>query len=270
MVIAKPPYPPVGQCIYCGAVQHSPGRLKLGDEHIVPQGLGGNIVLPEASCGECEGMTTKFEGYCQKVTLAALRYQLGMPTKRPKDRPTHLPVKLLVDNEWTNRDVPVNDFPLNVFAPIFRLPGLLDGPDRPPGGGKLRFFAAEVDAQDRKTRLLAKEGATHIETVTQIRIDKFGKMLAKIAHSFTVASYGLGNFKPLLLKTIDGTESDPTQYVGGNTAKPPESKHLHTLGIGWTNVGDKEYIVVNIQLFAKHGLPVYYLVAGERLTNPAE
>ncbi len=35
---------PIGRCIYCG------GRKGLLDEHIIPYGLGGNLVLPEASC----------------------------------------------------------------------------------------------------------------------------------------------------------------------------------------------------------------------------
>jgi hypothetical protein len=33
----------------------------LGDEHIVAYGLGGTIVLPEASCKECEKETGRIE-----------------------------------------------------------------------------------------------------------------------------------------------------------------------------------------------------------------
>ena len=78
MTAPSPPpeaYAPVGRCIYCGATEHSPGRAKLGDEHIVPEGLGGMMILPEASCGRCEGMTSSIEQFCQKTTLGALRYQ---------------------------------------------------------------------------------------------------------------------------------------------------------------------------------------------------
>jgi hypothetical protein len=42
-------YPPVGRCIYCLAMASD-----LGDEHIIPQALGGNIILRSASCRHCE------------------------------------------------------------------------------------------------------------------------------------------------------------------------------------------------------------------------
>ena len=42
-------YPPVGRCIYCFA-----SNCNLGDEHIIPQALGGNIILHGASCSACD------------------------------------------------------------------------------------------------------------------------------------------------------------------------------------------------------------------------
>gem|GEM_PF-1646012 len=61
MSLAKS-YRPVGRCIYCGSPEWSAGQVrKLGDEHIIPEGLGGKLLLPEASCKDCEGLTSKFE-----------------------------------------------------------------------------------------------------------------------------------------------------------------------------------------------------------------
>src|SRR5712672_2024078 len=49
-------FDPVGRCIYCGAT-----GVDLRDEHIVPLSLNGTMILPRASCRECEKITTRFE-----------------------------------------------------------------------------------------------------------------------------------------------------------------------------------------------------------------
>jgi hypothetical protein len=42
-------YPAVNKRVYCGA-----GNCALSDEHIMPYFLGGVLVLPKASCEECQ------------------------------------------------------------------------------------------------------------------------------------------------------------------------------------------------------------------------
>jgi hypothetical protein len=56
----------VGRCIYCPALIYSPleAARKLGDEHIIPAGMGGTLVLPEASCKSCETATSGIESIC--------------------------------------------------------------------------------------------------------------------------------------------------------------------------------------------------------------
>jgi hypothetical protein len=49
---AAAPYLPVGQCIYCKALRHSDARRNLGEEHIIPLALNGDLVLPAAACGK--------------------------------------------------------------------------------------------------------------------------------------------------------------------------------------------------------------------------
>jgi hypothetical protein len=39
-------YSPVGKCIYCGKVETAQHRLT--DEHILPSGLGGDLLLPKS------------------------------------------------------------------------------------------------------------------------------------------------------------------------------------------------------------------------------
>jgi len=45
-----------GACIYCGSSDD------LTDEHVVPYGLGGKMILPKSSCRRCAMITGQFEG----------------------------------------------------------------------------------------------------------------------------------------------------------------------------------------------------------------
>jgi hypothetical protein len=51
---------PVGVCIYCGSGDN------LTDEHVLPFGLGGNLVLPKASRKRYAAITPAFEGRVQR------------------------------------------------------------------------------------------------------------------------------------------------------------------------------------------------------------
>src|SRR3954447_14879910 len=78
MKLTSPPrvYPPVGFCIYCGTRK---GDLRR--ENIIPFGLGGNLILPKASCRDCErerfGVARMTERY-----LALYRRLATAPARR--------------------------------------------------------------------------------------------------------------------------------------------------------------------------------------------
>jgi 5-methylcytosine-specific restriction endonuclease McrA len=46
---------PARVCIYCGRTDG------LTEEHVVPFALGGNLIIPDASCPSCRDMTSAFE-----------------------------------------------------------------------------------------------------------------------------------------------------------------------------------------------------------------
>src|SRR6186713_2037472 len=91
MAAAAKTYPPVGKCIYCGT-----SKGKLSDEHIVPLGLGGKTILPEASCSVCADITSAIEGHCQGRMLGPLRIGLNYPTRHKKRRAKTPPIQLEV------------------------------------------------------------------------------------------------------------------------------------------------------------------------------
>jgi hypothetical protein len=68
---------------------------------------------------------------------------------------------------------------------------------------------------------------------------EFAKMLAKIAHGYTVASLGLNSFRPMLLDMIFDKGAKPFFLVGGSLHIPPpmETDEMHYLELSVTDVG---------------------------------
>lgn len=257
-------YDPVSRCIYCGATEHSPGRAKLGDEHIIPEGLGGDLVLPEASCGGHEGLTSSVEQFCQKPMLGALRYQLGLPTKRPKDRPTTLPVRLLIGGTWQEKQIPVADYPLVLLVPYLPPPRMIVPPHIRDQITELTFFWSVPSEAEARSKVMQRYGATDMRVRSgNVQINKFGRMLAKIAHAYATAEFGMGAFQPFLLDAIEGKAEKVFDAVGGSSHVLPDGPRLHELECALAPCDDgSQLLFVRIRLFANRGFPQYFCIAG--------
>jgi hypothetical protein len=121
-------YAAVDQCIYCG------DRLgKLGDEHIVPYALARNsLVLPAASCRQCETITGRIEQTCLRRTLGNIRLRFGAPTRNKKDRKPTLRlqrVRFSADGALgvtlDGLDIPASAAPMFFIALLLDRPGIL-------------------------------------------------------------------------------------------------------------------------------------------------
>ena len=138
---------PVGRCIYCGA-----GDCALGDEHIIPQALGGNMILPAASCHDCERIVGgQLEGWLLHKTkgmFAAARLRLEFKSKRPKNRPKSLPYTIIGrDGIARTVEVPAKKVPKHWIAFVTKdLPGIIVG--RKPKDPALGAVYAMYDAKD--------------------------------------------------------------------------------------------------------------------------
>ncbi|RRN64635.1 HNH endonuclease [Caulobacter sp. 602-1] len=72
---------PVGFCIYCGKCDG-----KLTDEHIIPDGLGGNLILAESSCVDCARITGQTEQVVLRKYLHNIRGALGIRSKKSTEK----------------------------------------------------------------------------------------------------------------------------------------------------------------------------------------
>src|SRR5689334_18494616 len=95
-------YQPVGRCIYCGTGDD------LTDEHVIAFGLKGHLLLPKASCRKCARITGWVEQQCLRHMLGPFRRRLNFPTRKPKERVTHLPLHVVQhDDTVITKTVPV-------------------------------------------------------------------------------------------------------------------------------------------------------------------
>jgi 5-methylcytosine-specific restriction endonuclease McrA len=79
---------PVGCCIYCG---NDGGKEGLRTEHIISYSSGGKAELPEASCRNCERITSYLDGYLAKrvfsITAFMLKHKPGAPKNAQQNCP---------------------------------------------------------------------------------------------------------------------------------------------------------------------------------------
>jgi hypothetical protein len=238
-------FDPVGCCIYCGA---SDGPL--GREHIIPYGLDGDLVLPRASCVACSAITSKFERYCLRGFLQGPRHLLGATSRRGV--PYELP---LLGNEGT-RPIPFDIAPIILIMPVYDLPTAVGG----PALGQPRRSSVWVRPLRVDASALSGYGAIGTQPLHQ---PSLRRMLAKIAHSMTVAEIGLARFRPFLLDTICGKGENAHEFVGGYHENRPKLQHRHEITTMAHEIGETTLIVAEIRLFADLGAPTYVVVVGE-------
>jgi hypothetical protein len=261
-------YPSVGHCIYCGALvadKRDPSA-KFGDEHIIPLAFGGCLLLREASCRDCEKITSGIETHCIEQMVRNTREHLGLHARRHKRSRRHLPVNIVHDTHEETLRVPLPEHPALLMMFDFDPPGLFLDTPITEGPFVGRWVARSITADLRKR--LDRIG----RTVNFVQRDGFiaaifGRMLAKIAHSYAIAELGIGGFKPLLNDLI--LERPPlheAQFVGGCLIPEPPTTERYEIGLKISyRLDGRGFWVVRVRLFADLDMPVYYVVAGEPL-----
>jgi hypothetical protein len=197
----EPQYALIGRCIYCGCKDYSakPGQRKypLGAEHIVPEGIGGTLELPEASCQIHEDTTGRLvEGDVLGRTLKALRVHLKLKKKGSGPHPKTLPLDAQMDDNKQRIEVPIDDYPV-VFSMLnYGPPSFVTNSNK--SGRTIDGVRMTVLKNDPKM-LYKKYKITSFATASWDN-HMLCRMLAKIGHSFAVAELGLDGFRPLLLR----------------------------------------------------------------------
>lgn len=257
-------FPPVGTCIYCGA----PGTR---EEHVIPYALGGNVVLPNASCPACEAITSYVDGVLGRGIFGAMKSSLKIQKRKRKSEQV---VSIVFETEsgQETRTIPISDAPPFLLLQCFDGPGALEG--RPPSPAVCKDNWVWVSDKFRQySDNLRKPGDKKWTLAFQFNTDVFIRGLAKIAHGFATAHFGFGTFKPFLPNLILGKDKNSGFLVGGwapatEPAQLPQGR-IEAVGheLSFMQFGDDvtghRLLVASVRLFPFTGAPTYCAVLGE-------
>jgi len=262
--LPSPEYPPLGRCVYCGETTYSRNafarKYPLGAEHIIAEGLGGTLELPEASCQECEKATgAMVEGDVLGRTMKAIRVHFRLKKSGSGPFPKTLPLQAKVLGQQKTIEVPIEDYPI-IFVMYAYAPPDIDRVDGMP-----MVTAAVLARVKHDERLLFQKYGIGEFATPYLDNVMLCRMLAKIGHALAVAELGSAAFKPLLIDLIKtGSDRRTMRFVGGalnSVPVPPNT--LHYLALGYEKIKNRTYVVAHVRLFASYDAPTYAVIVGE-------
>ena len=248
---------PVGQCIYCGETNG------LSDEHIIPLGLRGTLILPKSSCKQCADLTSAIEGRVLRGFMQSARLVANFPSRRKKSRPKVLRTRLITEHDnVVEQDIPVDEAAALLTLPILAPASMLSG--QAPTYG-VKFAGAETIHFGKKIdTLLHERDAAAMEINTQVHLSDFVKMLAKIAYGYCVATNGLfPRDQSPLLPLLRGEADDGSCWIGSSDYKLQieSAGNTHVLGGYLLRRADNvETTVIRVKLFADAGATGYEVI----------
>jgi hypothetical protein len=212
-IMTRRNYPAANYCVYCGSTND------LSTEHIVPEGLGGDLEFPLSSCQCCADITKRFEQQFSRGMYWLLRRQLGIKGKknRRKKLLTEWPVEFWDEaSNAVQRSIPINDLPHVWMALKLPLPGIVLG-EQPRETNPEMQLTLYMDNE----AMLAFAGSFRINklrTEHLLNWNAICRVLARIAISYAAAEIVSDGIEILpLLKDIVLGRSGAFSYLIGGT-----------------------------------------------------
>ena len=172
-------------CIYCGKKQD------LSREHIIPLGLDGGFILPEATCQQCRDITGKFEQHCLRDLFGLIRQYMQIDSNRHKKDRKKFYVKKIVGSHVHKVEAAGPQLPSYIVLPLLWTPSTLltNRVEKVP----LVINGHSVyHVSDNMPQLIAMHGPFSIDIPYNLK--SFARMLAKIGHALVVAEIGAPEF----------------------------------------------------------------------------
>lgn len=264
--------PGLGKCIYC-LMPASQGRLT--DEHIIPDGLYGDLVLTEASCDACANAIKIYEAPIILMNFGQVRTFNNIRSKKRRGAKKKSTPKFWESRPRDNGEGPIQYHHVDddmwhwVWMDLTGCrASILTGIDVGKDIAKISQFSVRNDDKFPKGRSIKNR-------VFGGGSDQF---FAKIAHGFAVAELGMDRFKPYLSELITcGILRSNTHLVGSYQRASTRSTYLHKLSIAFTErlcnpipllpASLRTLVVVEIELFTRYGMPKFEVVVGELISS---
>lgn len=187
------------------------------------------------------------------------RISVNAPTRHPDQRPKSLPIFVRHGAYRERIDVPVERYPIvAVVLPNYGVPYLLrdeESPDEVPMKWQT-YHGARRGASGA-----AIYSSMNLEISQKVNLIAFHRLLAKIAHGFAVAEFGIDGFADWLLPPlirgetsvfpdlIGGTKPLVLENYSGRPIHRPLLKHAIKTDIVESVKTKTRYLAVSIQLF---------------------
>ncbi len=260
------------KCIYCGSTTYKDNEGSLTDEHVVPKGLGGNIVIGTASCYNCQTIINHYEGRLLRVMLWNVRIKLKLRNNKRNPQKAISVISAIIDGKLTETELSEEINPSFLVLPHFEVPRIISSSPSTFGfrGLYINSFANLANLEDQEF--------ANFRTPT-VDSQAFCQMLAKIAHGYAISKYGvewsednttckIGKFyaslNKMILSRLDRSDDRQDFYnlVGQVPGNYLASNALHQIGSNSIRCSNGIYLVVYIRPFAYLESPIYQVVVG--------
>ncbi|MGQ2903243.1 MAG: hypothetical protein ACT6RL_02230 [Neoaquamicrobium sediminum] len=235
----------------------------MSKEHVIPFGLGGEIVLPRSSCEACREKTRKVEEFCLRNHLGNTRISLGVQTRHPAERPDSVKFRI-TESDGSIRVATrrKDELPIFLVMPVYPAAFLLRDAIRkhlnPPKSNEWIYFSS----YEELAQLSGNGGAVKIGSMDFVA---FARFLAKMAHGYLVCERGLRNFTPLLTPLITQQTTEYWHWVGGTVDWSIPAPTDDIFQIQTYTHNETGYIIARIRIFPNLNAPTYHAVAGREL-----
>lgn len=257
MTMAVYPFPPANRCIYC------PKTENLSREHIIPESLGGKLVLEKASCPDCAVITGQFEQLVARDMYWPLRLNLGIMGKRSrkKGRRTH----------WVIQREDENGKIESIRVEVGKLPRIYVVVEMPPAGIILGEPPRDTNPELRVLLKCDREhlkkfgealGATDWRSQHHWDWVAFNQLLAKVGHAYMTALLGFGGYEPLLIPIILGKSAFFPYLIGGVSNASENVVAPHGLDLLARVIRGEPYLCVRMTFFQGR-FPTYEVVSAK-------
>lgn len=215
-------------------------------------------MLPKSSCGACATETGKIEQRLARGVFRMARRALGMQTRRPKEMPTKFRAHL---KSGEVRFVSADQLP----------PALIFVNPLPPGllSNRSAFTEQRMDVLFGQRPIIGQKTTpdhVHWERIElTIPFVTLTRALAKTAHAYAVATFGLEKLEWFLQTHILRGTRPAWEFVGGshldqNSIMPMD--RMFFLDHRVVRLNNRDCVLVRVRLFAHVVSPTYQVIVG--------
>ncbi len=270
---------PQGICIYCGSAGND--EQALTKEHVIPDGIGGDLILPDASCIKCARKIQPFETFVQTHEFGITRDLLGISSRKRRKRDYisknvysvrddaerfeelsqgigKLPVSTVKSSDVFHKFVTCENY-------FHKRPGIIRGADKRENNTLLPSIIGQ--AKDNVKKKIMVSGNFHI--------GKKHQFLSKIAHAYACGCLGTDGFNPYLKDIILNDNFEVGCYFISHAEVFGSFDALHRIRLfeepisvkqlPLFNGATKRVWIVHLQLFSFLETPIYEIVVGSAI-----